>query len=86
MIKLYVKGDRYQAARAAADRGVPFAFIREVRREGAIPITIGLSNVEAEILNRWFVSDMGELMIGDGYPIGSLLLWSESETEESEGA
>jgi hypothetical protein len=72
-LSLIVKGDKFQAARAAADRGIGFAFVREVRHEGTVE-TVGLSGSEQrDKIVRWF----GEGTMQAPFPIGTLLLYTE---------
>ena len=66
---LIVKGNRYQAARAAADRGIPFAFVRETNNE-----TVGLTaEIKFTEVSQWF----GEAPSHAPFPIGTLLLYTE---------
>ena len=64
---LIVKGNKYQAARAAADRGIPAVFLREVETD-----TVLATRADIDTLNRWICEDTVA-----PFPIGSLLLWSE---------
>jgi hypothetical protein len=64
---LIVKGNKFVAARAAADRGIPFVFDREVRGE-----TTGGYTTASEIeLNEWMVES-----ISPPYKNGDLLFWT----------
>jgi hypothetical protein len=73
-MRLIIKGNRFQAAKAAADRGIGFAFIAE-RYDGR---TIGEANLSATKANEWLCeTGIAEVVPGLGYPVGSLLYWSE---------
>jgi len=52
MLVLTVKGDKYKAARAAADRGIPFAFRSEVPKCGWTVGTVG--NEYWDKVSSWF--------------------------------
>lgn len=67
MYQLVVKGSRFQAARAAADRNVPFVFDRENGSE-----TLGRSNASIESLTRWLCEEPREAP----YPAGALLWYN----------
>jgi hypothetical protein len=76
-LSLIVKGDKFQAARAAADRGIYFCFVREVRHEGTVE-TVGLSGSEQrDKIVRWF----GEGTMQAPFPVGTLLLFTELDDE-----
>lgn len=67
--RLIVKGDRFQAAQAAADRGIGFAF----ENETDIPVsTVGVCDASIDVLNRWIC----EVRHPAPFPIGALLLWT----------
>lgn len=82
-LSLIVKGNKFQAARAAADRGIPFAFVRET----AWGETVGKANYMAEPqVAAWFNecehARLGEtdngFLLGPrtcSAPVGSLLFW-----------
>ena len=67
--RLSVKGSKFEAARAAADRGFAFAFERENDTD-----TVGLTNASVDALNRWVCEDTVA-----PFPVGSLLLWTPVE-------
>lgn len=69
MTRLIIKGDKFQAARAAADRGFPFVF----ENETDAPInTIGVTPIDdVDRLNKWICEDKTV-----PFPTGSLLLWT----------
>ena len=73
-LTVVVKGDKFHAARAAADRGIPFAFVTETDREtvGRIPY------VYLDCVAAWFASDADH---GAPYPVGSCLIYSIHEPE-----
>lgn len=64
---LIVKGDRFQAAKASADRGIPFVFEEEMKGQ-----TVGLSKASENVLNEW----LSELPHGPPFPVGALLYWN----------
>lgn len=67
---LIVKGPKFVAAKAAASRGIPFAFRREKNGE-----TIGLVGEQfRDKVDRWY----GEPPIAPPYPEGTLLHYSEA--------
>lgn len=70
---LIVKGDRFQAARAAADRGIPLSYVREIRDSGPT-LTVGRSSASVDALNQWVC----EAPHAAPFPVGSLLYWSEA--------
>jgi hypothetical protein len=72
MKMLIIKGDKFQAARAAADRGILLAYVEQVWSKFS-PATIGKTNADVERLNAWFVEDKQ----GPPFPVGSLLHWGE---------
>ncbi|MEM4360098.1 MAG: hypothetical protein QXT45_06180 [Candidatus Bilamarchaeaceae archaeon] len=63
---LVVKGNKFVAARAAADRGIPFVFDRELRGE-----TTGYTTVSERKLNEWFIES-----VEPPYKSGDLLFWT----------
>lgn len=75
MHRLIVKGNKFEAAKAAARRGIPFVFDNELSGvvKGEV-MTVGRTNADIGLLNSWFIEDM----MGKNrapYPIGSLLYW-----------
>lgn len=77
---LVIKGDKFDAARAAAERGIPLAFVRELRDCGVQ--TIGQSSCDPEKLYAWLAE--GPSM--PPFPNGSLLHWSTDFKLASEAA
>lgn len=69
-INLVVKGNRFDAARAASNHAIPFVFVRELEHE-----TVGVTNDEhwPEVMD-WFL-EVG----GPPYHNGALLLYNELE-------
>ena len=65
--RLIVKGNKFQAARAAAERGLPLAFENE--NDG---LTVGLTVSTVDELNAWVCEDTKPAP----FPVGSLLLWT----------
>lgn len=78
-IEVFVKGNRYQASRAASDRGIPFAFTNE--HDG---ITTGLAPTHyVENVMAWFCEEPRTAP----FPIGTCLHYSLAETrDEKAGA
>lgn len=73
-ISLIIKGDRRQATKAAADRGVPFDFRNEIGRAGCNPETVGLTSDDySEEVLAWYQEPPAQAP----YPVGTLLVWSE---------
>jgi hypothetical protein len=71
MLALAVKGNRYQAERAAVNRGIPFA----VQRESRYGETIGVTAMEhLERVRAWHGENEGDS--DAALPIGALLCWS----------
>jgi hypothetical protein len=66
--RLIVKGDKFQAARAAADRGFPFAFEHEALSPAT---TVGVTDATIDALNTWVCEDTVS-----PFPVGSLLHWA----------
>ena len=67
MTRLIIKGNKFQAARAAADRGFPFVFKHENDHD-----TVGLTPIiDIDRLNKWICEDGNP-----PYLPGSLLLWT----------
>ena len=62
-----IKGTRWEAARAAADRGIPLVFVRESCGQ-----THGLANSTVDELNKWIC----EAQHHAPFPAGTLLLWT----------
>jgi len=68
---LIVKGNKHQAARAAANRGIPFAYVRQTDTE-----TVGLApEIRFTEIAAWF----GEAPLNAPYPVGTLLLYTETK-------
>lgn len=72
MLALIVKGNRQQAALAAAERGIPFAFVRETGH-GETVGRCGLQHRDKCL--AWYHETTGKHYPG-GRPIGDLLLFS----------
>jgi hypothetical protein len=64
--QVIIKGNKFEAARAAADRGIPLVFTREVDGD-----TLGRANATVDELNAWLCSPPS----APPYPAGSLLHW-----------
>ena len=74
MFRLIVKGNRFQAAAAAAARGVPFVFRRESDAREVYADTSGATNADLNTLNRWFCEPPNM----PPFPVGSLLCFWKS--------
>jgi len=68
MLSLIVKGNRFEAARAAADRGIPAVFKVETNSETVL--LVGDQHEEAVAL--WFCEDSYPAP----YPVGACLFYS----------
>lgn len=72
MISLIVKGSRFQAASAAASRGIPFAFCGQIYN--LEPETRGKTGDQfRDKVVAWFVEEPRVAP----YPAGTLLLYTE---------
>ena len=72
MLALAVKGNRYQAERAAESHGISFA----VQRESPYGDTIGVTAMEhLERVRAWHRENDGDS--DAALPIGALLCWSQ---------
>src|SRR5262245_36403243 len=68
----WLKGNRYQAERAAESRGISFA----VQRESRYGETIGVTAMEhLELVRAWHGENAGGS--NAALPIGALLCWSQ---------
>ena len=79
MLRLIVKGNKLEATRAAANRAIPFVFVRELRPVHHLGAqTVGLTGVQhRDKVTRWFCES------GDApFPGGTLLLYT---TEKDDG-
>lgn len=72
---LVVKGDRFTAARAAADRGIPAIFLRENRYLSGMD-TVLATRADVAVLAKW-LAERHPLYPGEGFPGGTLLIYSE---------
>jgi hypothetical protein len=74
---MLVKGGRFDAARAATTRGIPFAFVDETRDESEPAITVGKCNADwVDKVRAWF----GEPPMASPYPVGACLhFWITDE-------
>lgn len=72
MIRCIIRGNRFQAARVAADRGIPFVFHHEARGEtrGDVP------DDYLDLLVRWYTETKFKKMLS-GFPVGTLLFYAE---------
>lgn len=76
-ISVVVKGDKFTAAREAASRDIPAAFVREV--SGRNPSTVlRVSESFREPVAAWF-GEPGRIVEGEGFPAGTCLIYSTHE-------
>jgi len=76
MIKiLIVKGNKFQAAQAAADRGIPMVYDHESAPAPDMIETIGLSSATEDALNAWLIEPPTQAP----YPVGTLLFWGHAK-------
>jgi len=73
-----VRGTAFQAARAAADRGIPAAFVQELRASREVVLKIGPQFLPE--LASW-LAEPQIITAGLGYPDGTLLIYSEHPHE-----
>lgn len=76
MMTLIVKGNRYQASRAAADRQIPAAFVWEITR--ANQSVLWVADRWTPELTRWF-AEPTVAVPGEGHPPGTLLSFHKTE-------
>ena len=90
MLSLIVKGNKLEAARAAANRAIPFVFVREVRTtlgvdetatatfcEVLAVVAVGLTGDQhREKVARWFVAHYTP-----PFPAGTLLSYTTKEDD-----
>jgi hypothetical protein len=76
-LNLIVKGDKFTAARAAADHNIPFVFVREVLGSE----TVGKTGPQhRDKVAKWF----GEATTTEApFPAGTLLLYGERDDNDS---
>jgi hypothetical protein len=72
-LSLIVKGDRFQAALAAADRGIPAVFVRQIERETILQV----SGAFRDYVARWF-HEPGQAP----FPPGTLLSFAEGRAAD----
>ncbi|HKQ58292.1 MAG TPA: hypothetical protein VJY35_10540 [Candidatus Eisenbacteria bacterium] len=82
-ISAVAKGDRFAAGRAAADRGIPAAFVREVPSVGGSVETVFATSPEhVSALAAW-LAEPSTLTPGIGFPVGTLLIYSHHDDAEA---
>ncbi len=79
MIRCVVKGDKFQAARAAADRGNPFEFDNEGR--GATETRGDVPNSHLDLVAEWYSETKFTEMLS-GFPVGTLLFYGRRGGEK----
>ena len=72
-----VKGKVSEAIGAATDRGIKY---EEASRLASDTLLIGIPNHQEDRLIRWF-GEPSELQLGEGYPAGTLLHYSNGGRE-----
>lgn len=76
-LNLIVKGNKHEAAKAASDRHVPFAFTQELR---AVGYTLGRANASyVDLIAQWFNEPIPERP--EPYPVGALLHYSYAKED-----
>jgi hypothetical protein len=72
---LLVKGSKFDAAKAASDRGIPFVFVEEIRNAPVYLETIGKVDKRfADKVSAWFTEP------GDApFPEGTLLYYHDDD-------
>lgn len=73
-LKLMVKGDRFAALLAAADRGIPAVFVAENTGRGPASTLVVVSGAYEEAVEQWF-REPAPCADGYGYPDGTLLFY-----------
>ena len=73
-LSLIVKGDKFQAAKAASARGIPFVFSHEVRTKlhGRTETVGKVGDQFKDVVRAWYHEENSA-----PFPIGTLLAWSE---------
>ena len=79
-LTLLVKGNRFEAAKAASDRGIPFVFKEEFSSgHEDIKNTRGVTSEEHRLpVMNWFGENPDKIE-GYGFPDGTLLLFTHPE-------
>jgi hypothetical protein len=73
-ISLVVKGNKFEAAKAARERNIPFAFVREVIGKGTHD-TVGTTDNDSSLaVCRWFCESNEA-----PFPAGTLLLYTHMD-------
>ena len=70
MYTLVVKGNKFQAAHAAGERGIPAAFLRETATDTILATRANVSSLAA------WLAEHNPLVPGYGFPDGTLLIYS----------
>lgn len=81
-IRCIIKGDKFQAAKAAADRGIPFVFDHELPGPVVSETRGDVPSSYHDKVAEWYCEDSYHQM--GGYPIGTLLFYSSMDVEEEE--
>jgi hypothetical protein len=80
-LSLIVKGNKFQAARAAADRGIGFAFVREVKHGDSVETVGRCGSDQRDKVVRWFA----EGSMQAPFPVGTLLLFTDETPRDLYG-
>lgn len=70
-LRVVVKGDKFAAARAASERGIPFVFVREVRRHGNVQTVGWIPKAFRDKAAEWLTAPP----CSPPFPDGALLLY-----------
>jgi len=76
-ISVVVKGDKFTAAREAASRDIPAAFVREVHGLNHSTV-LRVSESFREPVASWF-AETPPIIVGEGFPAGTCLIFSTHE-------
>ena len=82
-ISAVAKGDRFTVARAAADRGIPATFVREVPSVGGSVETVFNTSPEHVAGLASWLAEPSALVPGSGFPVGTLLIYSHHDDAEA---
>lgn len=78
-ISAVAKGDRFTVARAAADRGIPAVFVREVPAPGQATQTVFNTSPEYVSALATWLAEPSAVVPGSGFPDGTLLIYSHHD-------
>jgi hypothetical protein len=82
-ISAVAKGDRFTVAHAAADRGIPAVFVREVPAVGRATETVFNTSPEHVAALASWLAEPSTIVPGSGFPAGTLLIYSHHDDAEA---